>query len=131
LGLVISGDTVLSLLDARINEVYWSVVRMEQGLAQMRLGPFVCPPAELMIEDQFDSLRGVGSGFCYRENLPASIETALCSVAEDVLPAARDIIPLALEKLARGDTQRPHDVLPVYVRDEVSWKKLAEQGKPG
>ena len=88
-------------------------------------------PAELVIEGKFDSLQGVGSGFCYRENLPDRVKTALSSVSVDILPAARDMIPLALEKLACGEIQRPQEVLPLYVRDEISWKKLSEQGKPG
>ena len=29
------------------------------------------------------------------------------------------------------EVQAAEQVAPVYVRDEISWKKLAEQGKPG
>jgi tRNA threonylcarbamoyladenosine biosynthesis protein TsaB len=43
---------------------------------------------------------------------------------------ARDIIPLALAKFQNGEIQSPRQVQPVYVRDEISWKKLAQQGKP-
>ena len=51
------------------------------------------------------------------------------SLHDNVLPHARDLVPLALVALHRGQTQDPSAVQPVYVRDEVSWKKLSEQGK--
>ena len=44
-------------------------------------------------------------------------------------PAARDLIPLAHRKLTLGETQSARAVQPLYVRDEIHWKKLAEQGK--
>lgn len=130
LGLVHAGDTVLSMLDARINEVYWSVFSIHDGLAKLEEGPVVCAPADILIGRSLESLHGVGSGFCYQEKLPDALKASLVSVSVDVLPAARDLIPLALAKYARGETQRADEVVPVYVREEVSWKKLAEQGKP-
>jgi tRNA threonylcarbamoyladenosine biosynthesis protein TsaB len=131
LGLVQSGDVVLSLLDARINEVYWALLDVYEGLVRQKAGARVCKPAELVIDQAIDRLHGVGSGFCYRREMSESVQLRLLSVSVAVLPSARDLIPLALEKFSRGETQRAKEVLPVYVREEVSWKKLAEQGKPG
>ena len=91
----------------------------------------VCTPADMVIDQGFGRLQGVGSGFNYRDDMPDAAKAALDSVSIDILPAAQDLIPLALEKYARGETQRADEVVPVYVREEVSWKKLAEQGKPG
>ena len=75
-------------------------------------------------------LHGIGGGFRYFEELPGSVRESLVSHAPEVLPSARDLVPLALEKLSCGQIQKPEEVLPLYVRDEISWKKLEEQGKP-
>ena len=61
--------------------------------------------------------------------MPAAVRARLQIAAPQLLPAARDLIPLALDLLRRGVSQRPEQVQPVYVRDEINWKKLPEQGR--
>ncbi len=58
-----------------------------------------------------------------------ALRAKIRSCAPDLLPAARDMIPLALAKFQSGEIQSPRQVQPVYVRDEISWKKLQEQGR--
>lgn len=130
LGLIQPGDTVLSLLDARINEVYGAVFRTSQGKVEAEEGPFVCKPGDIVLKKDYRALRGVGGGCIYGDDFPEDVRGALQGSFADVLPAAQDLIPIALEKLTRMDIQRPEQVSPVYVREEISWKKLAEQGKP-
>jgi tRNA threonylcarbamoyladenosine biosynthesis protein TsaB len=130
LGLIQAGDTVLSLLDARINEVYGAVFRTSQGKVETEEGPFVCKPGDIVLKNAYGELRGVGGGYNYLDDFPADLRRILQGSFADVFPAAQDLIPIALEKLMRCETQRPEQVLPVYVREEISWKKLAEQGKP-
>ena len=127
-GEVSVGDTVLSTLDARINEVYGAVFSMQHGLAVLQQGPWACAPAGIP-PIQAESLRAVGSGCQFLDKFPAAVRDLLQSDSVALLPAARDLIPLALAKLQRGDIQSPQQVQPVYVRDEISWKKLSEQGK--
>ena len=127
-GEVHGDDTVLSTIDARINEVYGAVSSFEQGLAVLQQGPWACAPAEIP-PIRAGSLCAVGSGCDFLDQFPASVRTVLKSSAKQLLPEARDLIPLALEKLRRGDIQSPQQVQPVYVRDEISWKKLSQQGK--
>jgi len=45
-------------------------------------------------------------------------------------PDALDVLALAARALARGEARPAMQLLPVYLRDTVTWKKLAEQGKP-
>lgn len=130
LGVVDAGSTVLSLLDARINEVYSAVFEFDDGLAILREGPVACAPDQLAVAEGELSLHAVGTGCAMLEAFPAALRQRLDRVDQDLLPAARDLVPLALPQLARGQTQNPSQVQPVYVRDEISWKKLAEQGKP-
>jgi len=127
-GVVHVGDTVLSTMDARINEVYGAVYSFEQGLAVLQLGPWVCAPAEIP-PIQEEPLCAVGSGCHFLDQFPAAVRAILQPGANHLLPEARDLVPLALEKLRRGDIQSPQQVQPVYIREEISWKKLPEQGK--
>lgn len=130
LGKVRAGDTLLCTLDARINEVYSAVYTFEADLAVLREGPWACAPADLSPAAS-GSLCAVGSGCHFLDQFPQSLRAKIRSSTPDLLPAARDIIPLALAKLQRGEIQSPGQVQPVYVRDEISWKKLAEQGRRG
>ncbi|MEJ2533683.1 MAG: tRNA (adenosine(37)-N6)-threonylcarbamoyltransferase complex dimerization subunit type 1 TsaB, partial [Halioglobus sp.] len=69
------------------------------------------------------------SGCRFVSEMPAATQAGLQATAPQLLPAARDLIPLALDLLQKGVTQRPEQVQPVYVRDEINWKKLPEQGR--
>jgi len=120
-------STVLCTLDARLDEVYAAIYRYENGLAVLSDGPWACAPADLPVRGALP-LHVIGSGALYLENYPDDVRRRTAGVFEDVLPRARDMIPLALHLLARGQTQSAEEVSPVYVRDEISWKKLAEQG---
>ncbi len=127
-GEVDSADAVFSTMDARINEVYGAVYCFEQGLTVLQQGPWVCAPGKIP-PIHARSLRAVGSGCHFLDQFPAPLRAVLRSGAEQLLPEARDLVPLALEKLRGGDIQLPRQVQPVYVRDEISWKKLSQQGK--
>jgi tRNA threonylcarbamoyladenosine biosynthesis protein TsaB len=129
-GLVQPDSGVLSMLDARINEVYWSVFDFINGVPRERAGPFVSAPAEVSLPAEFAVAQGVGNGFTHLAALPEPLARELLRISPQILPSARDLIPLALESYSRGEVQRASEVLPVYVRDEISWKKLADQGKP-
>ena len=129
LGLVNADSPVLSMIDARINEVYYALCRFEGGLAVVHEGPVACAPGEVVIAADIPQLQAVGSGCRFVDELPAALRSRLLCTHPELLPAARDLVPLALGGLARGETQQPQQVQPLYVRDEISWKKLAEQGK--
>lgn len=119
-------STVLSTLDARLDEVYAAIYRYENGLAVLSEGPWACAPADLPVRGDLP-LHVIGSGARYLDNYPGGVRCRIAGVVEDVLPRARDMIPLALRLLARGETQGSQEVSPVYVRDEISWRKLADQ----
>ena len=129
LGHVTASDTVLSTIDARINEVYYAIFRFEEGLAVMLEGPFACAPAAVTAGADRERLQAVGSGCRFAEAFPAQLRLRLQGLHPDLLPAAQDLLPLALAAYARGEIQQPQQVQPLYVRDEISWKKLADQGK--
>jgi tRNA threonylcarbamoyladenosine biosynthesis protein TsaB len=127
-GHVGAGDTVLCTIDARINEVYSAVYAYEDNLAVLREGPWACAPADLSPVAS-GPLCAVGSGCHFVDQFPPWLRANIRYCVPDLLPAARDMIPLALAKFQRREFQSPWQVQPVYVRDEISWKKLHEQGR--
>ena len=128
LGVVNEGNPVLCTLDARINEVYSAVYVFKQSRAVLSDGPWACAPAELMPSGE-QPLQVIGNGGNFIEQFSPALQARIRSCNASVLPDAQDLIPLALEKYSVGDIQEPRNVQPVYLRDEISWKKLADQGK--
>jgi tRNA threonylcarbamoyladenosine biosynthesis protein TsaB len=129
LGLVNPDEVVLSMLDARINEVYYALCGFTRGVAAVQQGPVACGAGSVAVDASVTSMAAVGSGCRFIEELTGELRSRLRVTAPDLLPSARDLVPGALAALARGELQRPQEVQPVYVRDEINWKKLAEQGK--
>lgn len=123
-------QSLLSLIDARINEIYYAPCHYEDGLAVLQQPPRVCSPQDLQPLAGYESLHAIGSGCALLEAASEQMRKQLGAMSPDILPCARDLVPLALECLRRGATKTAQQVQPVYVRDEISWKKLSEQG-PG
>jgi tRNA threonylcarbamoyladenosine biosynthesis protein TsaB len=127
LGYVDADTLVCSVLDAKINELYHATYSYSDGLAKQVTAPAVCRPEALTLIEGVSVL--IGSGCALSAQFPREVAERIESLHDNVLPHARDLVPLALVALQRGQTQDPSAVQPVYVRDEVSWKKLSEQGK--
>jgi tRNA threonylcarbamoyladenosine biosynthesis protein TsaB len=128
-GVVSGEDTVLTTLDARIGELYWAIAGITDGLATLHSGPFVSKPAELSLPSGSEPLAAIGSGLAYLDSLASTARERIMSVEPDAVPRAADMIPLALDALQKNNIQRAQDVSPVYVRDQVNWKKLDQQGR--
>ncbi len=126
-GQVNADDLVCSMLDAKINELYHATYRFRDGLAEPVTTPAACRPDALSLLEGVSTL--VGSGCRLSADFPPGLIGGVRSLHEQVLPHARDLVSLALAALQRGETQAPSAVQPVYVRDEISWKKLSEQGR--
>ncbi len=130
LGVLSDAAAVLSLLDARVNEIYWQPFKLQDGLPVMLSEPSVCKPADLVPPAFAEHWQAIGDGCQLLAPDQASLPQGIDVAGPDVLPQAQDMIPLALAALARGEVQQARDVCPVYVRDEITWKKLDQQGKP-
>lgn len=128
-GNVSEDSIVLSMIDARINEVYSGLYAFDRGLALLLEGPSACAPVAVSAGERFEALQAVGSGSAFVDALAVGVRARVQAVFPELLPSARDLVPLALDKLSRGDVQEAQQVQPVYVRDEINWKKLSEQGK--
>lgn len=116
---------VLVALDARMDEIYWSVFAPQAGQAQPRrlvdeqvMAPtLVCQQTEVLeLAQQFVA---VGSGWHY----PDLQAIAPARVFEQRYPHAEDIVRIAAEKFVRQELVSVLDAEPVYLRDTVSWQK--------
>lgn len=112
---------VLSVFDARMNEVYAGAYAWADGLMQPLDEDHLCAPDALPA-----ALRGeffvVGNGLAVYE---AALRAQCAFSGSDAVlfPSAEDVLPLALALHAAGGARPAELALPVYLRDEV-WKKL-------
>lgn len=128
LGHVVEGGWIFSALDARINEVYYAWYRFEAGRIESVTDAVACSPADVAAPAQCNMAVGIGSGCLFLDEIPA-LRDLLTATHAELLPQARDMIPLAREALQCGQAQTANQVQPVYVRDEINWKKIPQQGK--
>lgn len=126
-GLVTDGDLVLSTVDAQVGEVYAACYEVSAGQLVERMPAQVCKPEALRCDGLAPRV-GIGSGLRLEDEFPGALREALQVRYPEFLPQARDLIPLALDAFERGEVCAADQVVPCYVRDEVSWKKISEQG---
>ncbi|EMD1176267.1 tRNA (adenosine(37)-N6)-threonylcarbamoyltransferase complex dimerization subunit type 1 TsaB [Vibrio harveyi] len=113
-------------IDARMSEVYWArYTRQENGEWAGVDAECVIPPARLAEEAQADdkTWTKAGTGWdAYQEDLG---KLPLNLTSGDVLyPDSQDIVILAEQELKKGNTVPVEESSPVYLRDNVTWKKL-------
>jgi len=118
-------EPVLVALDARMHEIYWTLVQRatDTGEPELLTPEAVEQPsvAARTMAAQSAKARfwGIGAGWHYPELRalgPAGIEEA-------VYPHAEDIARLAVEPFLKGEAQPAEQAQPVYLRDTVTWKK--------
>ena len=115
---------VIALIDARMNEVYFSqLVRTENGWIE-KVKEQVCSPERVLVQFQLDTdkITVVGTGWAAypqfsEQNLPLAI-------SEITLPSAKYMLALAEQEIAKGNVKSVDEIEPVYLRNEVTWKKL-------
>ncbi len=117
---------VLAAIDARMGEVYWAEYqRDEQGVWHGEESEKVLTPEA--VSQRLKQLSGawatVGTGWQAWPDMADGCDLALQD-GEILLPAAEDMLPLACHKLAEGHTVAVEQAQPVYLRNEVAWKKL-------
>lgn len=117
---------VLAAIDARMGELYWAEYqRDENGEWQGAETEAVIKPD--VAQQRIAALGGewtvVGTGWEAYPHLLTSPGAQL--IASDVLlPAAEDMLPLALSAWQRDEAVAVENAEPVYLRNEVAWKKL-------
>lgn len=118
-------QNVLTVVDARMGEVYCAFYRLnEMGLMSLHGLERVCKPehiSELLPAD--DLIYAVGNGCCYQQEIQCS-NPRIQSWQNDCFVSAREVIVLANAAYAKGEYVQAEQAQPVYLREQISWKKL-------
>lgn len=113
--------TALVALDARMNEVFTGLYRLnERGIMIADGMERVCPPGDVHIPREQDAY-GVGIGF---ERYPElnELATGLAGIRADSWPDALSVIKLAQHWLLDNEALPAEMAQPVYLRDNVAQK---------
>lgn len=118
-------DDVLVAVDARMDEVYWSLNHVNRETCDVGVasGERVTSPEMVSVNEERTVL-GVGSGFQFVDRMPQDTTSLIERLVPDFRSSAEAVCKLALKAYLGGECCDPADAAPVYVRDEVAWKKL-------
>lgn len=124
-----AGDYLLTALDARMDEVYWCAWQRKGQALHLLVEEQVCAPADMQLPAAVsgNAFAALGSGWCYRERMPAALTAVINDYTTDIYPQAEAMARLAAAAVARGEVMTPDDAQPVYLRDQVAWKKKDQQ----
>mgnify|MGYP003667725855 CR=1 FL=1 len=122
------GNTVSGCLNCWVSCSRWEACAPRVCTPVLQQGPWACAPEKLALEGRAP-LVAVGDGCAQLSRSSAVLRHRVRAVHPELLPHALDVIPLARQLFARGASQTPAEVNPDYVRDEINWKKLSEQGR--
>lgn len=117
---------VLAAIDARMGEVYWAEYQRDaQGVWHGENTEAVLKPEA--VQQRLAELEGewatVGTGWAAWPDMTQGANVTL-SDGDVLLPEAEDMLPIACQLLEQGKTVAVDKAEPVYLRNEVAWKKL-------
>jgi tRNA threonylcarbamoyladenosine biosynthesis protein TsaB len=124
-------STVISAIDARMDEVYTGYYELdEQEIMQPKTAEQVLPPSSLqahyveLAELDVNSVPyGVGTGWeAYKTELDHLRENP--GEPDVLFPHAEFMLLIGEKEFALGNAKSAEEAQPSYVRDTVSWKKL-------
>ncbi|QSP96321.1 tRNA (adenosine(37)-N6)-threonylcarbamoyltransferase complex dimerization subunit type 1 TsaB [Marinobacter salinisoli] len=118
------GDAVAVAFDARMSEVYWGCFACQQGLPILQGEERVCPPSLVDLEGNAGRWFGAGAGWKFRQQMPEAVASQVHATDETLVPRAAWVARLAEHGARQGQGVPAHQAQPVYIRDEVAWKKL-------
>ena len=117
-----AGEAILSVIDARMGEVYACAYRRgADGMPVALMDETVGRASELTFPQSNQVWHVVGTGWAaYRDALGARLPSAPRSADGARYPQARAIARLAEPQFAAGRGVSPEYALPVYLRDKVA-----------
>lgn len=136
------GDMLLPAFDARMDEIYYGIYTWRSGaLMALAEDSLAAPealslPAACLSGPSAPRIFGAGDGWAFAARFPQVLQQNLSDSRPDLLPGAAEVAELALNQWVAQQNVGPQDfvrqgavsaeqALPVYLRDEVAWKKLA------
>ena len=123
----LSNNQVLAIMNAHMGEVFYGAYRKtEQDLLAVIEDNLAKPEHVDLSALDIAQWLGAGDGFQFSAELPEDIAN-LISIDADIYPLAESMMDLALDAWKKDFFTAPELQQPVYLRDTVAWKKLAEQ----
>ncbi len=113
-------DRVLTVLDARMAEVYWAAYQREEAGWHCVAEPVLALPESVAVPDGGDWV-GAGNGFvALGDMLRPRLASALVHIDDTLMPDAAAMAPLAARAFGRGEGMDAALAAPVYLRDKVA-----------
>ena len=116
---------VLSMIDARMKEVYWGFYQQDGDIMRLT-GSEKVSPVNGIIQDNTWHCQGSGWD-TYQAELLQLKQVDITSSNSGCFPHAQDIAVLAADMVQQGYMVSAENALPTYIRDEVTWKKIKDQ----
>lgn len=119
---IATGSYICASIDARMDEIYCGWFRVgTDRLVHAADDEVVCAPERMPSIDSAASIKyGVGSGWGYQSRIP---RMEFASIVPTQLPHASAIALLGARLWSDGLRLSADDAQPVYLRNEVAWKK--------
>ena len=119
---------VLTIVDARMGEVYWAHYQLKEQVMRLIGDECLCFPSKTPvipedIKGKRTTLMAVGNAYVYEEELATANHLQL-EWPRNISATAKDIAKLALVSFEAGDIYPAEQAIPVYLRETVNWKKL-------
>ncbi len=125
---------IVTAFDARMDEVYWGCYAIQEGVASIDSDPLsaevVSSPERIILSSEAVKNRNciaVGSGFNYLQKMPTETVACFAQIDAQTHPHALDIAVIADREYALGNTLSAENAQPVYLRNQVTWKKKDQQ----
>ena len=113
-------DHVLTVLDARLAEVYWAAYARDGAGWRAVSEPQLALPESVVVPDGEEWI-GAGNGFAaLGEVLRPRLAAQLAHIDDTLMPAAAAMAPLAAAAFARGEGMDAALAAPIYLRDKVA-----------
>lgn len=116
---------VVTALDARMGEVYAATWHCLKDIITPMSAEAVLAPEALSLPSGETDWVGVGSGFTLWERFSTSVHVSMPQHLDDLEPRAEEMAWLGARDFTAGLGQAAHLVQPVYLRNDVAWKKPA------
>ncbi|MDL0430535.1 tRNA (adenosine(37)-N6)-threonylcarbamoyltransferase complex dimerization subunit type 1 TsaB [Marinobacter sp. TBZ242] len=117
-------DGIAVAFDARMGETYWACYACRAGQPELIGEEQVCAPESVALASGIPRWFGVGQGWRLREHFPAMVTDAMQEIDDSLVPRASWVAEIAALAFRDGAGVPAALAQPVYIRDEVAWKKL-------
>lgn len=122
---------VLAIMNAHMGEVFYAAYDeltavIDDALCQPCDVDLSAIADDLICSDANSAWLGAGDGLQFASELPATI-TQLSTLDIEVFPLAESMMDIAIKAWQNNLFTTAEHQQPVYLRDTVAWKKLAEQ----